>query len=302
MTIDRILEAIEVDLQPFAFCEIKGASTTLALPGQTQAILHYVTGGRGDIIIGKHSPQKISRGTIILLPAFQHHQLISATETTDPLPQCRPIDTALKHILAGHGPQTLGAVCGLVDISYQGITGILNLIQEPLIEHLEPGDRIRNAMDELVLELTNPTIGTRALARSLLEQCIIMLLRRHHNKGHKSINWLNGVADQQMWTILQHILDTSKEAHTVESLADKAGMSRAHFAKRFKEIYGTGPIDLLRSIRMRRAAELLSGSDLPIKTIASKIGYKSRSYFTRTFEIEFGKTPDKYRKSMNSTT
>ncbi|MEH6632743.1 MAG: AraC family transcriptional regulator [Halopseudomonas aestusnigri] len=299
MTIDRILESLEVDLKPFAFCEIRGASTTLALPGQTQAILHYVTGGTGKIVFGKHSEQKICRGTIILLPAFQHHSLISATETIDPLPQCRPIDAAMEHIQAGDGPQTLGAVCGLVDISYRGISGILNLIQEPLIEQLEPGDRIRNAMDELVLELASPTLGTRALARSLLEQCIIMLLRRHHRKGHKSVNWLRGAEDQQMWETLQHILDTPRTSHTVESLADKVGMSRANFAKRFKEIYGTSPIELLRSIRLQRAAELLTVSDLPIKAIASKVGYQSRSYFTRAFEAEFGKTPDKYRKSIH---
>ncbi|OUS15792.1 hypothetical protein A9Q97_02750 [Rhodospirillales bacterium 47_12_T64] len=298
MTIDRILEAIAIDLKPFAFCEIRGASTTLALPEQTQAILHYVTGGSGEIVVGRHPRQNISRGTIILLPAFQHHSLISATETSNPLPQCRPIDAALKYLQAGEGQQTLGAVCGLVDVSYRGISGILNLIQEPLIEQLEPGDRIRNAMDELVLELANPTVGTRALARSLLEQCIIMLLRRHYRKGYKSVNWLRGAEDPQMWESLQLILDRPKASHTVESLSDKAGMSRASFAKRFKKIYGTGPIELLRSIRLQRAAELLSVSDFPIKTIATKVGYQSRSYFTRAFEAEFGKTPDKYRKSL----
>ncbi|WP_085908622.1 AraC family transcriptional regulator [Kiloniella majae] len=298
MTIDHILEAIDINLKPFAFCEIRGASATLALPGQTQAILHYITSGAGEIVIGKRPSQQISTGAIILLPAHQHHSLISATESSTPLPQCRPIDASLDHLLSGTGVQTLTAVCGLVDVSYRGITGLLNLIQTPLIAQLEPGDRVRNAMDEMLLELANPTVGTRALARSLLEQCVIMLLRRHHLEGHKSVEWLRGAEDQQMWDALQYILNKPQSHHTVESLADKVGMSRASFAEKFKKIYGTSPIELLRSVRLQRAAELLASTDFPIKVIASKVGYQSRSYFTRAFETEFGKAPDTYRKTI----
>ncbi|WP_299381342.1 AraC family transcriptional regulator [uncultured Kiloniella sp.] len=300
MTIDHILEAIDINLNPFAFCEIRGASTTLALPDQNQAILHYITSGSGEIAISNRPKQKISTGTIILLPAHQHHSLISATERNTTLPLCRPLDASLEHLITGTGQQTLTAVCGLVDVSYRGITGLLNLIQTPLIAQLTPGDRIRNAMDELLLELANPTIGTKALAHSLLEQCVIMLVRRHHLEGHKSVEWLRGAEDRQMWDALQYILNKPQSHHTVESLADNVGMSRASFANKFKKIYGTTPIGLLRSIRLHRAAELLSATDLPIKIISSKVGYHSRSYFTKAFEIEFGKAPDHYRKTVRN--
>ena len=66
-------------------------------------------------------------------------------------------------------------------------------------------------------------------------------------------------------------------------------------AERFKAAYGRTAIDCLKEIRLRRAAHLLTATDLPVKTIASRIGFESRSYFSRAFKDFTGIDPAGYR-------
>jgi len=298
MEIDRILEGLQVDLEPFALCEVHGAAT-LGLDSQPCAVLHYILAGAGRIAVGNQLPIEVSRGSLVLVPAHRPHRLTGGGPKGEPLPVCRPLDASLASFTAGHDTEHggLAAVCGRLEVSYRGVRGALDLLRSPLVEDLAPGDRVRNALDELVMELANPTIGTKALARSLLEQCLIILLRRRHRAGDPGLGWIAGAADEALWQALQIILDRPSGAHTVESLADEVNMSRAAFAKRFRAVFGRGPIDLLRRVRLHRASELLTRSDQPVKRIAELVGYRSRASFSRTFQAEFGASPDRFRRS-----
>ena len=72
-------------------------------------------------------------------------------------------------------------------------------------------------------------------------------------------------------------------------------MSRSAFAARFAGVYGNGPMELLRDLRVQRAAAMLSRSDLPVKRIAQLVGFQSRSAFSRTFTAATGVPPHRYR-------
>ncbi len=65
-------------------------------------------------------------------------------------------------------------------------------------------------------------------------------------------------------------------------------MSRTAFAERFSQIFGQGPMDFVQRVRLRIAARLLTATDLPVKVIASSVGYASRSAFSRVFEATYG--------------
>ena len=106
------------------------------------------------------------------------------------------------------------------------------------------------------------------------------------------------LADPSLWNALRLMLDALGDPHSVESLADSVGMSRAAFAKRFADACGSGPIELLRDLRMHRAAHLLSTTDLPVKRIADLVGFASRSSFTRTFEAKTDQSPRSFRLSF----
>jgi AraC family transcriptional regulator, activator of mtrCDE len=91
------------------------------------------------------------------------------------------------------------------------------------------------------------------------------------------------------------ILEEPAAAHTVESLAACAGMSRASFSDRFTQAFRQSPMDFVQKVRLRIAARLLTTTDLPVKVVCASIGYASRSAFTRAFRSAYGVDPKTFR-------
>ncbi len=294
---DDVLDALEVRLEPFAVCELDG-DCLLGLGPRSHAILHYVLGGQGEIQVGRGLATPVKQGSMVLVPAFTRHALRGFGVSGAPLPDCKPLDATFAVFKEGQGPRSLTAVCGRVDTYYRGLQGRFPLLRVPIIEHLAPQDRVRQALDEFVQEMAHPAIGTRALARSLLQQCMITLLRRRYQAGDPGVIWIEGLGDEGLWAALKLLLDHPEREHTVESLAAEASLSRSAFAKRFKKAFGIGPVALLKDVRLTRAAEILAISDLPIKRIAELVGYRSRSYFTRLFEASYAVSPDLFRRRL----
>jgi len=150
-------------------------------------------------------------------------------------------------------------------------------------------------VERLLAELAAPGLGSRAMIRALLLQCMIHLLRQRVAAQDRALEWMAALADERLWAALRRMLDAPGEAHSVESLADIAGMSRASFARHFSAAYGAGPMELLRDLRMRMAAGLLANSNLPVKRIAAQVGFRSRSAFVRAFAQHAGISPRGFR-------
>lgn len=83
---------------------------------------------------------------------------------------------------------------------------------------------------------------------------------------------------------------------SVEELAAELGMSRVHLYKRLKQITGKTPIEFIRVLRLKRAAQLLRESQLNISEIAYRCGFNNPKYFSRYFKEEFGVLPSVYQE------
>ena len=86
----------------------------------------------------------------------------------------------------------------------------------------------------------------------------------------------------------------SRTELSVEELSRELGMSRVHLYKKLLQITGKTPIEFIRVIRLKRAAQLLQGSRLPIIEIANRVGFSSSSYFSKCFKEMFGMLPKQY--------
>lgn len=82
----------------------------------------------------------------------------------------------------------------------------------------------------------------------------------------------------------------------VDELADVAGYSRYHFSRLFKQHVGVSPYQHLLRVRMQRALELLSGTDLPVKRIAAMVGFNDVSWFCSAFRRHVKATPASVRR------
>lgn len=84
-------------------------------------------------------------------------------------------------------------------------------------------------------------------------------------------------------------------SYGVESLSSDIGMSRMNFYRKIQSITGQTPTEFIRTIRLKRAAQLLSGgSKLSMSEVADMVGFNSSSYFTKCFKEQFGVLPTQY--------
>ena len=83
---------------------------------------------------------------------------------------------------------------------------------------------------------------------------------------------------------------------SAEALADRACLSPRHFARRFKDVFGTTPAAFVEDLRLREARERLTLPDQTIGSVADSVGFKSDDAFRRAFERRYGLQPSSYRR------
>jgi AraC-like DNA-binding protein len=88
---------------------------------------------------------------------------------------------------------------------------------------------------------------------------------------------------------------------TLDTIADVAGMSRASFAQRFRQLIGATPIDYLTRWRISIAQALID-SGMPIKKAAVEVGYDSPAALSRVFAKRVGCSPKGWRSRSERVT
>ena len=73
-------------------------------------------------------------------------------------------------------------------------------------------------------------------------------------------------------------------------------MSRANFARVFRQVAGTTPAALLQQLRLAQAAQWLRQDSRPVAAIGEQAGYQSEAAFNRVFKRAFGIGPGQYRR------
>ena len=86
----------------------------------------------------------------------------------------------------------------------------------------------------------------------------------------------------------------------VEDLANEMLMSRTVFFKKMKSLTGLAPIEFVREVRIKYAAQVIKTTDYPIKEVAFMVGFSDAKYFTKWFKAIMGTTPSNYREENGS--
>lgn len=292
--LNRLLDGLSVDVEPFALCEVRG-SGLLNMGSFGRATLHYVIAGAGQFRIGHDQIVRVGPGSLLVVPAAAPHWLTSDAADGPVLPLCTPPGADWRHRRSGAGESGIIVACARIHAAFRGIAGLFDYLHAPILADLSGDDALRNTVHQLIDELTAPKPGSRALVRALLQQCLIVLLRRNAGLIAADLSWLAVARDRRLWRAVEAIFSAPAKPHTLQSLADLAGMSRSAFAEHFSAAFGRGPADLVKEMRLRLGAQLLEETDLPVKAIAEKAGYRSRSYFARAFHAAYGLSPAAYR-------
>lgn len=84
--------------------------------------------------------------------------------------------------------------------------------------------------------------------------------------------------------------------YSVETFAGDLHTDRTNLYRKLQTLTGQKPTEFIRTIRLKRAAQLLQSSNYSISEIADLCGFSTPSYFTSCFKKMFGKTPGDYQK------
>lgn len=95
--------------------------------------------------------------------------------------------------------------------------------------------------------------------------------------------------------ILQY-LEANLQTASPDGLAKELGYSKGYIGNLIKETTGSSFSALLQEHRCKKAAELLTQTELPIAEIIRMAGYENESFFREKFRARFGLTPLQYRK------
>lgn len=83
---------------------------------------------------------------------------------------------------------------------------------------------------------------------------------------------------------------------TVQEIAAELGSSYSNFRKLFKEYTGSSPALYQQVLKLQRAKELLSTTDMSIKEIAYRLNFDSPDYFSSKFKTKVGCKPSEFRE------
>jgi signal transduction histidine kinase/DNA-binding response OmpR family regulator len=106
-------------------------------------------------------------------------------------------------------------------------------------------------------------------------------------------------ADQKFLQNTVSIITTrmSDAAFGVDSLAAEIGVSRSVLLKKIEALVGEPPSELIKMIRLNKAARLIEGKFGNMSEIALEVGFNNPSYFAECFKHQFGCSPSQYRRN-----
>jgi AraC family transcriptional regulator len=165
-----------------------------------------------------------------------------------------------------------------------------------VIESSNPSDPVINTIGlALMAELESEQENGRLYAESLANILALHLVRHYSTPSNGHRKFAGGLSGHKLHLMFEFIESNYSRDLSLAELAAVAGMSTFHFAREFKRTTGTTPHQYLMKIRIDRAKELLSKSEMPLVDVGFHAGFSHQSHFSRLFRKLTGTTPQSYR-------
>jgi AraC-like DNA-binding protein len=237
--------------------------------GVDQALLIYCVKGGGWCELAGHL-HTVRAGDLLVVPPDVPH-------------------TCGAHVA---NPWTIHWACALGENLREYLHQLGVSVQAPLVwmgEDLQ----LARLFNEVLQTLENGSSLLNLLQAShALAHLLAVSIRQRHERIRDTSDTVEKVA-QGIIYMSEHL----DQPLRVSALAALANLSQAHFSVLFKQQTGCSPRDYLHLLRIHRACQLLRGSTLNVKEIATRLGYQDQFHFSRQFKAFQGVSPTEYRES-----
>ena len=298
-TLDVLFSALSVDIEAFAICEI-AENVVLIFPPIEAIEVHHILEGRLHLTIDEGEPIEVGPGSMVVVPPLRTQHLAASPNaaTSRRLSDILiPVRDGMVVLDATDGqPSVLRIACGIVVMDSLGSYGPLEGFSRHIAEDLSDVPVVSAAFSAMLGEAADPSEGSMALTSALMKACLVFLVRRHLEASRKAAIPPALPTDTRLSRAIAAVLARPAAAHTVAALAKEAGMSRSAFSRQFKTTTDATPMEFVTRVRLEHARRLLLGTARPVEAIASSVGFRSRSHFSRAFREHFEIEPSALRR------
>jgi AraC-like DNA-binding protein len=268
---------------------------------------HVVTQGQCWLQAdGLAAPVRLCEGDVVLLPHGAAHVL--ADDLASPVVDLHPIVARIAPgqtipLPQGDGSSTT-LLCGSYSFSldggnplFRGLPALIHLTAEQ-VRSTTLGATVQMLLAEAAHEVAGSALVVDRLVDLLFVHALRAWLTLQADGGPHS--WFGALADPMVGPVLQAVHADPSHAWTVESLAQRSGLSRAPFTRRFREAVGEPPLAYVTRWRMSIAADLLEKGERAAQ-VAGQVGYENEFAFAKAFKRIRGIAPGEHRRRYTRT-
>jgi AraC family transcriptional activator of mtrCDE len=302
-TLSRLLTLYPVDSLINIRCHFR-APWLLDLPASERGTARYHLLASGEAVLEGEDGSHIAlqAGDALVFPHGGAHRIRSAG-TGAPLPgRAHHASHGLAvHENDGHGSAS-DILCGEFHFSAGG-DALLAALPDVLV--VRTGGQpamlgLRNLIAMLQDEAVAERPGSSGILQHLSAALFALMLRAWMDQSAGASGILSVLAEKRLQAALQGMLAAPGRQWTLESLAQACHLSRATFARLFRNAAGVPPAAMLTHIRMTQAAHLLSQHRLGAAAVGELVGYQSEAAFHRAFRRHHGVGPGQFRRAAGA--
>lgn len=239
--------------------------------------LHLLRSGSAKILHEGWTPLKLSRPSLLFYP--------------------RPF----VHRLQPESERIVNVVSAAIRFDGGSVSPLAAALPPLLVLPLEALTDARTTLDQLFDEADAARCGRSIALDRLCDLLLVQVLRHVIDRSLANSGMLAGLADARLSKALVLLHDRPQRDWRLEDLAARAGMSRARFAARFKQVVGIAPGEYLTRWRISLAQHLLQ-QGRAVKEVAGEVGYASPAALGRVFATRTGATPKAWAHTRTQAT
>ena len=145
--------------------------------------------------------------------------------------------------------------------------------------------------EALIEDVRRGLVRDPAAARAAAVRLVTLLTLSGTAEGSRG-----GLAPWQKRRVDRHLRRSLDRPLRLEELADQAALSVSHFARAFKDSFGTTPHSYITGLRLQRAQRLMLTTSDPLSQIALACGLTNQAHLSKLFRRWLGETPSAWRR------
>lgn len=267
------------------FCGVWAIDTS----GSRRIPFHLIGSGEAWLHFDGQEPQHLSQRDLVIFPKDSHHIISNSSQ--------RPAGSDVNVPMSNDGDIT-DMICGFFEFKNPSVFPLLDALSDIVVLNSEESpvmSGIAFLIDRILLELRELQPGTYTAINQIAFLIFIEMVRQQVRNGAINRGLLNALFDARLGKALNAIHQRPDYPWTLESLADKAAMSRSSFSSHFNRQVGVTPMKYLTVWRMTEARHMLLSTQMSMAQVAEKSGYDSEVAFRKAFKNTLGETPGAIR-------